>query len=377
LRKDYSPNSDIWCLRRDWEAIKHCLLSELNDGIYQFSPLDRYEFDDAIISLWSSQDMIALKLISSALAIEMSDHIPKSCYHTRGHGGLKQAVSQTHQAVSEQRYVMRGDIKGYYDSIRFDVLIGIIESYIQHPILLTLIHKALHRTETRGGNFYDYHDKGIPKESPLSPLLGAIALIPLDKAIGQIQGAFYARFMDDWVVLTKSKTALRKVIKITHTVLNGLRLMLHPSKTYIGKISHGFNFLGYYMDDQKILPSTETIRRFHERSSALYEPLQGNRKVSHRYKRNLHGRDISEYQVNEPAPTEEYFQNILHNLLALATHKPDTLAILRRYVGRWARWLKSGLSTITAFEVSVQTLLPGISSCWIPGAKVFTLGSCL
>jgi hypothetical protein len=183
--------------------------------------------------------------------------------------------------------------------------------------------------------------------------------------------------MDDWVVLTKSKTALRKLIKITHTVLNGLRLMLHPSKTYIGKISHGFNFLGYYMDDQKILPSKETIRRFHERSSALYEPSLGNRKVSHRYKRNPHGRDISEYQVNEPAPTEEYFRNILHNLLALATHKPGTLATLRRYVGQWTCWLKFGLSTITAFEVCVQTLLPSISSCWIPGAKVFTLGSCL
>jgi hypothetical protein len=66
--------------------------------------------------------------------------------------------------------------------------------------------------------------------------------------------------MDDWVVLTNSKTALRKVVKITHGVLNALKFYLHPKKTYIGKISHGFNFLGYYMDDQKILPSQETIR---------------------------------------------------------------------------------------------------------------------
>ena len=77
---------------------------------------------------------------------------------------------------------------------------------------MTLLYKALHRTETRGGNFYDFEQKGIPKGSPLSPLLGAIALIPLDKAMGQIQQIFYARFMDDWIVLTKSKTALRKVV---------------------------------------------------------------------------------------------------------------------------------------------------------------------
>ena len=271
---------------------------------------------------------------------------------------------------------MRSDIKGYYDSIRFDVLMEIIESYVLHPALLTLIRKALRRTETRGGNFYDFYDKGIPMGSPLSPLLGAIALIPLDKAIGQLKGVFYAHYMDDWVVLTASKTALRKVVKLTHGVLNALHFQLHPSKTYIGKISHGFNFLGYYMDDQKILPSKETIRSFHERSSALYESLQGNRNVSRRYKRNPHGRDISEYQVNEPAPTDAYFKDILTHLLSLAASRPDTLATLRRYVGQWTRWLKLGLSSLTAFEECVQALLPSIASCWIRDAKAVPLGYC-
>jgi hypothetical protein len=239
---------------------------------------------------------------------------------------------------------------------------------------LTLLRKALRRTETRGGLFYDFDAKGIPKGSPLSPLLGAIALIPLDKAIGRIKDVFYARYMDDWVVLTKSKTALRKVIKITHEIINTLNLQLHSSKTYIGKIRNSFNFLGYYMDDQIILPSKETIRRFHERSSALYEPLQGNRNVSRRYKKNPHDRDISEYQVNEPAPTDLYFKNILTRLLAKAALKPDTLATMWKYVGLWACWLKLGLSSLTVFEECVQTLLPSIASCWIPGAKIFVLG---
>lgn len=173
-----------------------------------------------------------------------------------------------------------------------DVLMKIIETYVTHPILLTLLYKALHRTETRGGHFYDYEHMGIPKGSPLSPILGAIALIPLDLAMGQIRHVFYARIMDDWVVLTKTKTALRKVEKVTHKAVNDLQLQLHPLKTYIGKITHGFNFLGYYMDNQIILPSKETIRRFHERGSALYEPSQGNRNVSRHSKRNPHGRDI-------------------------------------------------------------------------------------
>ncbi len=54
-------------MRRNWESIKDKLLARLNDGSYEFDILDRLEFDDATISLWSSQDMIALKLITNTL----------------------------------------------------------------------------------------------------------------------------------------------------------------------------------------------------------------------------------------------------------------------------------------------------------------------
>ncbi len=130
------------------------------------------------------------------------------------------------------------------------------------------------------------------------------------------------------------------------------------------------------MDDKNIVPSKETIRRFHERATALYEQVQGNRNIPRSYKRNTHGRDISEYQVDEPAPTELYFQNIIARLLSLAVGNPDTLVTMRRYVGQWALWLKLGLSTLKEFEDNVQTLLPNIASCWMPGAKVLSLGSC-
>src|SRR3990167_2370150 len=219
LRKKYSPNNDIWNLQRDWENIKESLLAQFNDGSYQFSSLERLEFKDGILSLWTSQDTIALKLITQALEGRIRYAIPKSCYHVKDHGGLKHAVRETHGALPHHHFVMRSDIKSYYQSIDFNSLMSIIETYIKHPVLLTLIYKACHRTETRGEIFYDYHERGIPKGSPLSPLLGAIALMPLDQEMGRIKDIFYARFMDDWVVLTKSKTALRKVIKRTHQSL--------------------------------------------------------------------------------------------------------------------------------------------------------------
>ena len=122
-----------------------------------------------------------------------------------------------------------------------------------------------------------------------------------------------------------------------------------------------------------IMGHSNTIQRFQMRATALYEPSQANRNVSRRYKRNPHGRDISDYQANEPAPTDEYFSTILADLLVLSDQKPEKLATMRRYLGQWSRWLKLGLSTIKELEQCVQDLLPGIASCWIPGAQVFIL----
>lgn len=363
IRKDYSANSDIWQLRRDWHWLKHTMLTNLNNGTYQFGLIDRYEFNDAIISLWTSQDMIALKLLTQALYQRMQPYLPKSCYHVKGHGGLKKAVVQTYEVLSQYKYVMRTDIKGYYDSINFNVLFTIIESYVTHPVLLKLLRKACHRTETTGGHFYEYHHKGMPKGSPLSPLMGAIALMPFDHALEQKQDIFYIRYMDDWVVLTKSKTALRKIIKLTHHFMHSLQFQLHPMKTFIGKICQGFNFLAFYMDHQKILPSKETIRRFFERTNVLYEHAH----LPKRYKKQATERDISEYQVNESAPTDVYFQDVLATLSSMAKTKPELQAPLRRYLNQWACWLRFGLSSINAYLSFVHTHLPSLFSCWTSG----------
>ena len=391
LRLEYSPHNDIWNLRRHWETLKENLLMDINSGTYQFSTIDVYEIDDALISLWSSQDMIVLKLITNALFCHVSPHLPPTCYHVKGRGGLKKAVRDTaqevfsyknplrmeehsaqnhgkdHYAESSYHYIFRSDVKSYYDSIDFEVLMAIIKKYVSDPILITLLKKAMVRTETKGGLYTFFEFKGLPMGSPLSPLLGAIALLPLDQAMGSIKDIFYARYMDDWVVLTKTKTALRKVIKKTHHIMKDLKLHLHPTKTYIGKISHGFNFLGYYMDDKTLLPSSETIRRMSERATALYEhgAQKGNRR------RSVHPRDISEYHANEPKPFDSEWAARLAVIQERAKNKPNICVSLRRYVTRWGRWLMLGLGKIDHhFEASLRRCLPQLISLVRPATAV-------
>jgi len=147
-------------------------------------------------------------------------------------------------------------------------------------------------------------------------------------------------------------------LALTHQIVKAQKLELHPMKTYIGKISHGFNFLGYYFDNNKLLPSQESIRRLKERAFALYEHPPT---TTRRHKRAAaRGRDISEYLADEEQPNDEYFKNLSITLRTMITHQPDKEKRLQRYLAQWVHWTFLGLSTIKGFLADVETHLPSL-----------------
>jgi len=74
--------------------------------------------------------------------------------------------------------------------------------------------------------------------------MGALYLQPLDERMERL-GAFYARFMDDWVVLAPTRWKLRAAIREVNEVMARCKVKQHPAKTYIGRVCNGFDFLGY------------------------------------------------------------------------------------------------------------------------------------
>jgi hypothetical protein len=47
-----------------------------------------------------------------------------------------------------------------------------------------------------------------------------------------------------------------RVIKLTHQILNRLKLKMHPDKTYLGWIKKGFDFLGVHFGDTPTISKT-------------------------------------------------------------------------------------------------------------------------
>jgi RNA-directed DNA polymerase len=79
----------------------------------------------------------------------------------------------------------------------------------------------------------------------ISPLLGALYLKPLDDAFSCRDGIFYRRYMNDVVVLAKTRWQLRCAIRLVHQILSELKMQVHETKRFIGRTILGFDFLGY------------------------------------------------------------------------------------------------------------------------------------
>lgn len=109
----------------------------------------------------------------------------------------------------------------------------------------------------------------------ISPLLGAVYLTPLDRAMEGLEdryGIKYLRFMDDYVIFAPTRHKLRAVLRRMYAVLDRLKLTFHPDKRFIGTTRRGFDFLGYrFHPHRKLRPAPTSLDRLFERARQLQE----------------------------------------------------------------------------------------------------------
>ena len=121
---------------------------------------------------------------------------------------------------------------------------------------------------TEGGFLKSVHVYPPPKW-----YIGGVYLSPLDHKMRWDKRIVYVRYMDDFVVMAKTRWHLKKAIAKIHHIIAGLKLRLHRKvKCFIGKTKHGFDFLGYTIYPQRRLrPSSVSLQRLVSRARRLYE----------------------------------------------------------------------------------------------------------
>ena len=268
-RTDYSPHDDVWTLRERWADVKPRLQRSLLRGEYRCDVTRLVHTAEGVIEIWSAADALVLKATSLVLQKELAPVLSPRCFHLAGHGGLKGAVRAVDAARRDQMFVFRTDVHGYYASLDHGILYRQVREHVTDRRVLKLVWSYLRRMVCDGGEYVSVH-RGISLGCPLSPLLGALYLKPLDDLMERLDLP-YVRYMDDWVILAKTRWALRRVVQQVNTILDNLKLEKHPDKTFIGRIDRGFDYLGYRFVAEGLRLAAQTKQRFVERATRLYE----------------------------------------------------------------------------------------------------------
>ena len=268
-RLDYSPNDDVWDVRWRWAELRPRLQEWLRAGVYRIGAVRRFPAGDETIEVWSALDALVLKAAALVLAAHWLPVLSPRCYHLEGRGGAKAAVRFVNEHLADNTFVFRTDVQSYYASIDHEILLAMLDRHVPDGRVLDLLRQYVRRTIYDGGLYEDV-ERGISLGCPLSPLIGALYLKLLDERM-EATGLAYARFMDDWVILAPTRWKLRAAIRLVNETLAELKLQQHPDKTFIGRVSRGFDFLGYQFTPTGLEVAPRAVEHCVKRVSRLYE----------------------------------------------------------------------------------------------------------
>jgi len=140
--------------------------------------------------------------------------------------------------------------------VNHEILLELLEKKIKDENVLWLLREVINS-----------NPRGIPIGNLTSQLFANIYLNELDHFIKRVlRERYYARYMDDFLILGNDKSRLRgDKEKIKKFLAERLKLELHPKKAEIFPINMGIDFLGYVLRGGKRFLRKSTVRRFMRR----------------------------------------------------------------------------------------------------------------
>ena len=169
---------------------------------------------------------------------------------------------------SGREWIVDADLKDFFGSVDHAKLLTLIAQRVADGRVLRLIEAMLKAGSYSQGRLFP-SERGTPQGSVVSPLLSNILLTPFDQEM-RSKGFQLTRFADDWVITCHSEAEAHAAIAAALRILKQLGVELHPQKTRVVHVQHGFEFLGYKIKRGKQLKLSADKIRSTARSGALY-----------------------------------------------------------------------------------------------------------
>ena len=217
---------------------------------YTPSPLFTFKLGKRDLSIAKEKDKKIQRLLSEYLY-----EIFKDCFSEYSFAFIKEknildAVNLAFKLKKEFKYVIRTDIKNFFDSIDHSILERILLDYLDFKIVKLIM--LFFKNRKFYFNEYKKNEIGIHQGDVISPILSNIYLIRLDKFLEK--HVKFVRFADDIVIFTNNPEFLRYF----KMALSKFKLRLNEEKTYVTDKS--FVFLNIRIKDNEFLLDNEKFQ---------------------------------------------------------------------------------------------------------------------
>ena len=283
--------SDFWNL---YDAMQHCangvrwktsvikylqnglantekLRQELMDGTYKLGKQIEFKVyepkERTVVAMRFRDRQVQRSLLHNYLADELSRHfIYDNAAGQVGKGPdfsirrVKMMLEKAHRLYGDNVYTYTYDIKSFFGNTRHDVAKAAVRKRVRDYWACRLVEQII-------DSFPD--DVGIGLGSDVAQYIELAVLDDLDHFIKErLHVRFYARYMDDFVIITDGKGHAAEYRREIEQELARIHLQLHPRKCRVAPVSRGFKWLGFRIrvkQSGKILVTLSKDKIYHER----------------------------------------------------------------------------------------------------------------
>jgi|SRR3989344_66382 len=268
FRKGKRSKSDVAHFELRLEDNLFMLHRTLLSGAWKPEPYSKFLIHDPklrTIHKAAVRDRVLYQAVYRVLYPIFDTAFVHDSYSSRDYKGVHRGVERVQGFIrrasrnyTQSAFILKCDIRKFFDSIDHEVLRGIIFRKIKDPRLQSLVRQILDSFQVQVTE-----GKGLPLGNVTSQLFANIYLNELDQfAKHALEARYYARYCDDFIIVHNSREYLTDCIGTLNTFCRELlRLELHPKKIFIRKVKQGVDFLGYAILEGRLVVRTSTKRR--------------------------------------------------------------------------------------------------------------------